>query len=298
MKAPGGDAPWSCEGAPRDLGLDQGRAARDEIRRAVATLPPAARVAARLPLGGELLDARLAAVGRDLDRHFPHMGERLRGLARGGGVARGELVALLARERRDRRGAEASATAGVLVGIAPERSGSGPLLGRTLPAAGVGVRRSAPDNDYRSEDHTVAWLVLALAGRNEHALAVVAAALSPEPGSFEACAAPAVLLAQDCLQRFDTVQKGVEWCEGRPAGGGASILLADAAGDLAEVVVSGPERRVRRPRDGILLGEGAGARGEAIAKALGALHRIDAAALREVLGAHAGPGPSGGSLVV
>jgi len=86
----GAPAAVSCDGAPRDLGLDQGQALRAAVRAALAQLS----VAERLGLARGLA----ARSERDALRYFPHMSERLAGLARGAGVSRRALAALLARE--------------------------------------------------------------------------------------------------------------------------------------------------------------------------------------------------------
>jgi hypothetical protein len=54
-----------------------------------------------------------------------------------------------------------------------------------------------------------------------------------------------LLLAQDCLQRFEDVAGALEWCRKRPVEGEQSFVLADAGGAVATVVVSGRERRVQ-----------------------------------------------------
>jgi hypothetical protein len=155
----------------------------------------------------------------------------------------------------------------MLAALVPE-SGGPAVLGRTLPAAGVAERTSAPDHDYVSRESALAWLVPALGGRNECGLCVVGASLPGPPDSFATCAAPALLLVQDCLQRFDSTEKALEWCQGRPAGGRASLLIADAAGDVAEVAIDGEERRVRRPSDGVLVVGRTPAEADALRKAL------------------------------
>ena len=63
------------------------------------------------------------------------------------------------------------------------------------------------------------------------------------------CAAPAALLAQDCLQRFDRVEKALEWLERRPAGGRARFALADATGAAALFEIDGAERKRAEPRE-------------------------------------------------
>jgi hypothetical protein len=259
----------ACTGAPRDLGMDQGRAARDAIRTAAGALPLATRlgVGAIVPGG-----ARAVQSARDSVRHFPHMSERLAGLARGAGVARGAL---------DASGTASGAAAAIAL---PERTGAGALVARTLPAAGTIVRRSAPEHDWASIEIAMPFLVPAFAGVNAAGLAVAALVSAPAPGTWRANAAPALLLAQDCLQRWDTVQKAIEWCERRPAGGSASLLVADAAGDAVEISIRGTERTLRRPQGGVLASAGLAARALELEKTLAAEASLTPGALAAALG--------------
>jgi hypothetical protein len=261
----------ACSGAPRDLGLDQGRAVREAVRAAAAGLP----LATRLGIGA---GGRAAQSARDAVRHFPHMSERLAGLARGAGVSRAALAALLARELAPAGGAAAALAL-------PERTGAGALLARTLPAGGaVLVRRSVPEHDWASIEVGVPWLVPAFAGVSSAGLSVAAVVAEPAPGSCVANAAPALLLAQDCLQRWDTVQKAIEWCERRPAGGSASLLLADAGGDAVEIRIRGAERALRRAEGGILAAADDPSRALELSKALAAEGPLAHAALAAALG--------------
>jgi hypothetical protein len=167
----------------------------------------------------------------------------------------------------------------------PERTGAGLLLARTLTAAGaVLVRRSVPEHDWASIEVGVPWLVPAFAGVSSAGLAVAAVVAEPAPGSCVANAAPALLLAQDCLQRWDTVQKAIEWCERRPAGGSASLLLADAGGDAVEIRIRGTERALRRAEGGILAAADDPARALELAKALAAEGSLTPAAIAAALG--------------
>ena len=146
----------ACSGAPRDLGLDQGRAVRAAVRAAAAGCR-SRRVSGSAPGG------RAAHSARDAGRHFPHMSERLAGLARGAGVSRAALAALLARElaRGGQRGGAAAALR------AAGRTGAGALLARTLPAAGVVLCGAArPSTTGRSIELAPPWLVPAFAGVN------------------------------------------------------------------------------------------------------------------------------------
>lgn len=287
MSGPAADeTSFACEGAPRDLGVDQGVALRAAIRRAVATLPWRARIEAAL--GGAVADPVSARVDRDLRRHFPHMAERLDGVARGAGVRPGELSALLACELHAAAAPGPAASPGLLAAFVSD-AGAPAILGRTLPDVGVTSRASAPDHDYSSREFALPWLVPALGGRNEQGLCVLGASRASEGDFDRGCAAPALLLVQDCLQRFDSTDKAIEWCEGRPAGGRASLLIADTAGDVAEVEIDGDARRVRRPSDGILVVPRTPAEGELLRKTWMEAPGSAPDALREALGAGGEP---------
>lgn len=277
------EATVDCHGAPRDLGLDQGRALRERIQSEVATLPWRARIEAAL--GGGLADSLTARVDRDLRRHFPHMAERLDGLSRGAGTRSGELSALLARELYAAASPGPGASRGLLVAWAPE-AGVPALVGRTIPESAEAVRHSAPDHDYSSDESIVPWLVPPLGGRNEQGLCVVGASSPVETVAEAGCAAPALLLVQDCLQRFDSTDKAIEWCQGRPAGGNATLLIADASGDVAEIQIESDDRRVQRPSDGLLVLARSPAEGESLRKTVLESSGGPAATLREALGAN------------
>jgi hypothetical protein len=275
-----------CGGAPRDLGFDQGRASAAAVRGAVSGLPLAARLGAPLRLAGSALAARAQ---RDALRHFPRMSERLAGLARGARVPRAALAALQAREIAP--GRAPAARGGVALAAAPERTGAGALLARSLgaPLPRWIVRRSAPDHDWPSVEIALPWLVPCLAGVNDGGLAIVVLPLPHGAEAVAACSAPALLLAQDCLQRCDGVQKAIEWCERRPAGGRASLLLADAGGDVAEVAIEGAARRIGRPRDGLLAAGADAAEAAALEKRAAARAEFDVGALCALLAPTGGP---------
>ncbi len=236
-----------CEGAPRDLGLDQGRGLAARVRVAASDERGNWLDRLRRRTSPDALDARAA---RDTTRFFPHMAERLAGLAAGARVDERDLYALLAREL-------SPPPRGGLLATSREHASGAALVARAVPAAPgpeLALRQSVPDNDFRSMEVVSPWLVPAMAGVNEHGLAVAVSVGPATPDSLRACAAPAVLLVQDCLQRFDALEAAVEWCMGRPAGGVARIVLADAEGRAAAVEVAGSERRVDRGSAGLLLG--------------------------------------------
>lgn len=228
-----------CAGAPRDVGLDQGRACRAELADRFAELPWAEALQLRLGLA----DASVRRLQRDLARHFPHLSESLAGLAVGARVPQAFVAREIAAEL-----ARGSAPTAAL-------AGENALLVRALEDPRV-VRRSRPEGLFASLELTRPWLPSLLLGVNERGLAV---AVAESGAAGEGCAAPAALLAQDCLERFEALDAALDWCAGRPAGGRATILLGDAAGEVAGIEIAGAERRVLRPADGLLARDAAGA---------------------------------------
>ena len=82
-----------CKGAPRDLGLDQGAACTQAIRswldeRGIARARRGFPNLRRLTSGGVLG----AGVGREVVRHYPHLAERMSGIARASGVSLDALM--------------------------------------------------------------------------------------------------------------------------------------------------------------------------------------------------------------
>ena len=250
--------PIECEGTPRDLGLDQGRACADALRMRFEAQPWWERL--RLQAG--LASADRGRMLRDLKRHFPHQWESLAGMAVGARVPTGWLAQELA-------GGEATLPVTVAIDH-----------GRVLLARGLGdewvARRSRPEGLFASVEVTHPHLTAALAGVNERGLAVAAVGTRD---AMERCAAPASLLAQDCLERFEALEAALEWCLGRPGGGRATVWLADARGELAGVEFAGAERRVLRPSEGLLVSGAGAAREEELAKALREAEPLDAPAL-------------------
>jgi hypothetical protein len=80
------------------------------------------------------------------------------------------------------------------------------------------------------------------------------------------------------------VDKAVEWALRRPAGGRASLLLADASGRTACVEVEGRKRRLIAEGDAVLIGHAAPDRVAAFEKAAAQLQRLEADSLARLLG--------------
>jgi hypothetical protein len=215
-----------CEGVPRDLGGAQGRACRNALRAGDRAAPPRA---GWVPS---------AAVLRDVRRHFPHQAEQLQGIARGAGLSLRRVAGIML-------DALSGPARGAALALA---RGAAPLVGRICPDAAL-LRRSRPAGRFRSVDLTLAPLTTALLGVNERGLAL---ACSAGPLEIGACAAPAALLARDCLERFAEVEAALEWCAQRPAACCAAILMADAGGRVAGVRIAHGSRRALRPEGGLL----------------------------------------------
>jgi len=199
-------------------------------------------------------------LGRDLRRYFPCQAEAIEAMARGARVSSAWLV-----ERLAVCGVGSSADSLALAAGA-ELTAGGALLARTSPSDAI-VRRSRPEGGFRSVDLTQPWCTAPLAGVNEAGLAV---ACIPEVNDLDgtSCAAPAWLLAHDCLQRFDRIEAAVDWLLARPGGGKSAILLAQADAEIAAVRVHGSNREVFRPADGFFLHNGEHERRREIEKSL------------------------------
>lgn len=258
-----------CAGHPRDMGLAQGAAARASIR-AEALRLGLSTSRSRMPSLRALAvgSVRGTGAGREMLRHFAHLSERLDGLARAAGVpfdtilemhlrvrAGGAQAGLLAR-RATLRAHTAHLAAAASGGNGTAASaGKRLLVERSLPCRLDGeanwiLRESRPAVGFRSVEVTLPWLVSAVAGVNEGGLAVVGGPLlwgaSGRDGS-----PTSLLLVQECLQRFEDLDGALGWCLKRPVLGEQTLVLADASGEVATLVVDGRERRVQ-PGEGEL----------------------------------------------
>ena len=257
------NAPVECEGAPRDLGRDQGLVCAASLREGFAAEPFGLRLALRLGRASR----RASALCRELRRHFPRQAETLAGLAAASGVPPAWLAELQLREARPGEAALAAAASGELV-----RTGA--VLGRELPGHWI-VRRSRPEGGFRCLELTRPWLAHALLGVNEAGLAAAVSCGAPGPGgeaeqraSTASARLPAAPLATDCLQRFATLGACLEWCSARPGDGPATLLFADASGEIAGIELAPGRRRVLRCAEGWLAVGGSRELREALAKSL------------------------------
>jgi len=261
---------FDCEGAPRDLGGDQGRACRSLLRARCGGAWP------RLPTRAR--DAHLQRALRDMQRYFPHQHEQLTGMARAAGVSFSKLAA-----------ASVAALCEPAKALGYSENGRACLAVAT-PTDAV-MRDSRAEGRFAARELTRPVLTTALLAVNESGLA---AAVSGEPRAG-ACAAPASLLVRDCVERFDRVAAASDWCMTRPCGTSATLLLADAAGDLAAVVIAGDDRRIVLPVGNVLLPDISAASATDFAKAL-ANATSHGSLLRETLGAFTSAHPADGTL--
>ena len=246
--------PVGCEGAPRAQGLDQGRACASAIRdwlhsRGLRTRPRMVPTLRRLA-GGPTLGA---GVGREVIRHYPHMGERMSGIAREARVPLESLMEDVVASAYGVAGHPLSAPAPVL-GIA---DADGAVLGRAFaPETPWIVRRSRPEVGFPSIEITLPWLAGAVAGINDSGVSVVIGSPVAAPIERGLAAAPAWMLAQDCLQRFVALDASLEWCLRRPSGGDFTLLLGDASGEFAVIDSSAEGCQLRERGMGPLVAGG------------------------------------------
>lgn len=217
-----------CEGAPRDLGRDQGVACGEDLRARFARGDRIARWRNRLGF----VDAGVGPVDRGLWRYFPHQAETVRGLAAAAGVPAAWLVSEFTRFRADSVPVTAMAK--------PAQLARG-LAGRTL------VRRNRPDGLFASVDVALHGVPAPLIGVNERGFAVAVL-----PGRAERNCAPAWFLGKDCLERFEALEPAIEWCARRTGAAGGGLVLVDARGGMAAVHFAS-ELRIERPSDGRFL---------------------------------------------
>jgi len=247
-----------CEGAPRDLGLAQGRACRDAVRDHVARAGAPLRRRPYPVLTPWSSGSQLGVgAGREIIRHYPHLAERMAGLALGSDVPLESLVSSLLTVSPPSTSASLHAPA---VALADEASGAAmTFAARTfapspVPSARPVLRRSRPEVGFASVELTLPWLASAIAGVNSEGVAVLLARsdVGGERG------APPGLLVQECLQRFGSLDGCLDWCMKRSAAGNALLFIAHESEGAAAVEFTldeagGESRRVIRPSDGLLI---------------------------------------------
>jgi len=220
------------------MGQAQGSACNSEIRARVDALESAHR--GRRPwslrplLVGPVLGSGMA---REIFRHYPHLGERMQGLARGADCSLDSLVEVFVRASRDDLPGEVlSAPASVAA-----RAGDTARVARSLPEGAWIARRSEPEVGFASLEITLPWLACAVAGVNEGG---IAAAVVSQAVPRVADAPSPLLLVQECLQRFDDVTGCIDWSLKRPTSGCVRLVVGSGTGRVAVIEIDGDRRTV------------------------------------------------------
>jgi hypothetical protein len=244
-------------GHPRDMGLDQGHGLGAAIRERVGRAGLPLR-RSRLPSLAAFASGPVRGTGtaREMIRHYPHLAERIDGLARGAAVPIDSIFALHATTNSLGSGDLETRSAVAIAALGLEDS-PGVTLARSLPGSAdpgstVVVRRSRPAVGFESVDVTLPWLVTSLCGMNEAGLAACFVSGHPGPVDVRHGAVP-ILLVQESLQRFESVDASIDWACSRPVAGWGTLLLADANGSRASVVFAGSERVATRVISGPLV---------------------------------------------
>ncbi len=292
-----------CVGDPRAMGLCQGLALRAAVRDCVAAVGGTTR-RSRFPTLRALTSGSVlgGGMGREAIRHYTHLAERMAGIARNADIPFDSLVELFVRETSaPEPDAELVSTA-VAVALAG-REAVNPIVMRTLAGDSWSnspwiLRRSRPEVGFVSVEVTLPWLASAVAGINEAGVAVAVAPRSASygggvnAGAVGPRRAPhAVLLVQECLQRFEDLDGCLDWCQKRPRSGNTSLIVADAGGRLARVEVEGTDCLVVDVDQPFALDGAPPAVDASLRAGLRDEHRIDLEALSQI-------GPSNGRLAV
>lgn len=190
--------------------------------------------------------------GREVIRHYTHLAERMVGIARNADVSFSALMDLFNKSTTGAAPKEELVAEAVALGARRlEDPNRGPTVVRTLSGSSFErsqwiLRRSRPEVGFASAEVTLPWLATAIAGINQ---AGVAVAIAPRSASYgggvnagavnHRNAPHAILLVQECLQRFEDLDGCLDWCRKRPCSGNASLIVADAAGRIARIEVEG-----------------------------------------------------------
>lgn len=259
-----------CAGDPRAMGHGQGLAHRAAIQARIASAGGRVR-RRRLPsLRALTAGADLGSgTGREVIRHYTHLAERMAGIARNADVPFASLMDLFSMSTRGAGPDDDLVSPAIAIGAAQTPSASGgPLVVRTLSGSSFEsspwiLRKSTPEVGFASAEITLPWLATAIAGVNAAGVAVAIAPRSASygggvnAGAVNPRHAPhAVLLVQECLQRFEDLDGCLDWSRKRPRSGNVSLVIADANGRLAKVEIEGPECRVVESEMGLALDGG------------------------------------------
>lgn len=254
----------NCRGDHYTMGILQGEARREQLRRMHKTLvefsgfqsnrvaeralrraaPPVARILGR---AGKYL------LGRDLQQRYPEQYDRVLGIAEGAHVPLHYLFVAPIIEFALNRTSYRTPGACTALAVTSEKSLTDePIIAKNFDYPDAArdsylARRSQPAGLASSIEITHAPLGGSHEGINEHGLAI-----TYNYGSFRGPASGRVTittLVQEMLELCRSVRDAIEYLRGRPRMGGALLMLADAEGEIASVEVAPDQLAVRRPTD-------------------------------------------------
>jgi hypothetical protein len=252
-------------GDARTLGLALGEGLRDRIvaaREALSTLDGFRCLQPWwLPYSAYVFWAEYQArrlLEQPVKEAFPEAAERIAGMAEGAGLNLNSMYLFQALESAMTAldiccapAATPSFAACSAVAVRGRRSADGrPLVAHNFDNVEAIVphyvlRERQGDSQFRTLEFTVAPLCGAVDGVNEKGLCIT------YNYGFTTCPgppAPSVSMAiSEALGRCSTVAEAIEDISSRPRCGGALLMLADAAGDVAALELAGDRACARRP---------------------------------------------------
>jgi hypothetical protein len=253
-----------CSGTPYEMGHAQGRAMQEQIhfgrhqlRRMEAFRMEQPRWMP-YPIFLKFAERKVAAlVQPGVAAAFPQMEVRLQGIAAGAGVSLNTLYlfngleALMASvEGRVRIPALSAACSAIAVRGGRSANGQ-PMIARNfdyLPMVQpfYALRESRPTSGMRSLEFFTAPMAGAIDGVNEAGLCIT----YNYAFTLDRSSGPAGLISMaisEALAGCHTVTEAAAWITSRPRWGGAMLMLADAAGDIASLELSSSRSHLRRP---------------------------------------------------
>ncbi len=198
----------------------------------------------------------LREMEQDLAEYYPRQRERMEGITKGSGVGERLLYLALAAEallaEADYRLVSCTAA-----GVSAERSALGePVVIKNLDRPGffqpyyiTRLNRSA--DTASTLDVTIAPLPGCHDGINEHGLCI--SCNQGQGTDLPTNSVPVSVLVQEALENCTTTGEAVDFLRGGKRCGGAILLVADAAGDMAAVELSPNFSGVREPEEGLLI---------------------------------------------
>jgi hypothetical protein len=253
----------ACCGPPRQMGLQQGQALREQARRGIREVilenDRIDQIRPRFVPRGALLSLGLwfarRTVPRDTEVYYPRQYDRIVGIAQGAGLDTDHIWMTMLVEQNARAGLRIPACTSIA--LAPERTTfNEPAIIRNfdLPPETKPfnvLRRDRAADRYASMSLTFPQLAGSHTGINEHGLAVSYNLGYPRDRS--GCHASITLIVQEVLERCRIVDDAVELIGQSPRSGGALLTLADAGGRIAVVELTSKRTAGRSAQDGVVV---------------------------------------------